>query len=169
VAETVAENLVLFRRGWTKIPQRSRHGSRPDSRPGQTVTTWVDQPCSPGSIPARPSRHALRTDRIVLAVLGFCVCVTSNSFGQTPQPRQEDPKQEQSADSPEPLGTPDSQALFGGANTGARRGRPEFQRFGARELRPGRVDGGEPQLGGLTRTTGIWTTGGTVPACRSRR
>ena len=61
----------------------------------------------------------------MLAVCGFCVCMTSVSFAQTTQPGQDEPKQEQPPpeDSPEPLGNARRpyRGLFGGANTGSRR------------------------------------------------
>ncbi len=61
----------------------------------------------------------------MLAVCGFCVCMTGVSFAQTTQPGQDEPKQEQPPpeDSPEPLGNARRpyRGLFGGANTGSRR------------------------------------------------
>jgi hypothetical protein len=109
---------------------------------------------------AAKSRHALRTDRIVLAVFGFCVCVSSVSFGQTTQPRPKDPKQEQEPpkDSPEPLANARRpyQALFGGANTGPRRQTAlSFSGSVSEVYDRDEVDDGEPQLGGLyTNFTG---------------
>ena len=71
------------------------------------------------------TKHARRAVRTMLAVCGFCVCVTGVSFAQTTQPGQDEPKQEQPPpeDSPEPLGNARRpyRGLFGGANTGSRR------------------------------------------------
>ena len=112
----------------------------------------------------------------VFAVCGLCVCAASVSFGQTTQPRKQDPEQEQAPpeDSPQPLGKARRlyRALFGGANTGsAARDDPELQRFGVRGVQSRR--GGRGGAG--TRRAlhefrrGSWTTGGTVPAWRLRR
>jgi hypothetical protein len=99
-------------------------------------------------------RHARRSVRIALAVFGFCLCVTSVSFGQTTQPGQEEPKQEPPPpeDSPDPLGTARRpyQGLFGGANTGSRRENTlNFNGSVAEVYDQDEIDEGEPQLGGL--------------------
>ena len=104
-------------------------------------------------------RHGLRTRRILLAVIGFSVCVTSASFGQTTQSRQKEREQEQAPqDSPEPLAHARRpyQSLFGGANTGPRRETSvSFIGSVSEVYDRDEVEDGQPQLGGLyTNFTG---------------
>jgi hypothetical protein len=121
---------------------------------------WVISTLSSGYARAAKSSHGPRRGRIVLAVFGFSVCVTSFSFGQTTQPRQKDPKREQAPpqDSPEPLANARRpyQALFGGANTGPRRQTSvSFNGSVSEVYDRDEVEDGEPQLGGLyTNFTG---------------
>jgi len=89
-----------------------------------------------------------------LAAIAFSMCVTGLSFGQTPQPRQDDPKEEQPPpeDSPEPLGNARRpyRGLFGGANTGSNRETTlSFNGSVSEVYDRDEVDDGEPQLGGL--------------------
>ncbi len=90
----------------------------------------------------------------VFAVFGLCVCAASASYGQTTQPRKQDPEQAQAPpeDSPQPLGRARRlyQALFGGANTGRRRETPLSFRGSVFEVYSREdVDEGEPELDGL--------------------
>ncbi|HVG83706.1 MAG TPA: hypothetical protein VM820_04280 [Vicinamibacterales bacterium] len=90
----------------------------------------------------------------VFAVCGLWVCAASASYGQTTQPRKQDPEQELAPpeDSPQPLGKARRlyRALFGGANTGQRRetilgfSGSVFEVYSKEE-----VDEGEPALDGL--------------------
>jgi hypothetical protein len=96
-----------------------------------------------------------RSVRAILFAIGWSACVASTTFGQTAQPGQERPKEEQpppEEDAPDPLSNARRpyRGLFGGANTGSRRQTTvNFNGSVSEVYDQDELGEGSPQLGGL--------------------